>query len=88
MISVNDVSLQFGQRKLFSHVNIIFSAGNCYGLIGANGSGKSTFLWTSPHFSPQATDFRMERMNTPVGCLPGSFAGQALEIDRRLRPAL
>ena len=44
MISVNDVSLQFGQRKLFTHVNIVFSPGNCYGLIGANGSGKSTFL--------------------------------------------
>ncbi|MFA7706371.1 MAG: ATP-binding cassette domain-containing protein, partial [Candidatus Omnitrophota bacterium] len=44
MISVNSVSLQFGQRKLFSNVNITFSAGNCYGLIGANGSGKSTFL--------------------------------------------
>ncbi len=44
MISVNNVSLQFGQRKLFSQVNIVFSPGNCYGLIGANGSGKSTFL--------------------------------------------
>jgi len=44
MISVNNVSLQYGQRKLFTDVNIIFSAGNCYGLIGANGSGKSTFL--------------------------------------------
>ncbi|MFA5093549.1 MAG: ATP-binding cassette domain-containing protein, partial [Candidatus Omnitrophota bacterium] len=44
MISVNNVSLQFGQRKLFSGVNIVFSPGNCYGLIGANGSGKSTFL--------------------------------------------
>jgi len=44
MVSVNDLSLQFGQRKLFSQVNIIFSPGNCYGLIGANGSGKSTFL--------------------------------------------
>src|SRR3989338_6599571 len=44
MISVNNVSLQFGQRKLFSQVSIVFSPGNCYGLIGANGSGKSTFL--------------------------------------------
>lgn len=44
MLTVNNVSLQFGQRKLFSNVNIVFSAGNCYGLIGANGSGKSTFL--------------------------------------------
>jgi len=44
MISVNNVSLEFGQRKLFTKVNIVFSPGNCYGLIGANGSGKSTFL--------------------------------------------
>ena len=44
MISCNKVSLQYGQRKLFSGVNIIFSGGNSYGLIGANGSGKSTFL--------------------------------------------
>jgi ATPase subunit of ABC transporter with duplicated ATPase domains len=44
MISTNELSLQYGQRKLFSKVSITFSAGNCYGLIGANGSGKSTFL--------------------------------------------
>ena len=44
MITVNNVTLQFGPRKLFSDVNIVFSPGNCYGLIGANGSGKSTFL--------------------------------------------
>jgi ATPase subunit of ABC transporter with duplicated ATPase domains len=44
MISVSNVSLQYGQRKLFSGVNIDFQIGNCYGLIGANGSGKSTFL--------------------------------------------
>ncbi|MCK5491812.1 MAG: ATP-binding cassette domain-containing protein, partial [Candidatus Omnitrophica bacterium] len=44
MISTNDISLQFGKRKLFSKVNIVFAPGNCYGLIGANGSGKSTFL--------------------------------------------
>jgi len=44
MVTVNNVSLEFGQRKLFTKVNIVFSPGNCYGLIGANGSGKSTFL--------------------------------------------
>lgn len=44
MISANAVSLQYGKRKLFSDVNINFLDGNCYGLIGANGSGKSTFL--------------------------------------------
>ena len=44
MITCNNVSLQFGPRKLFAGVNIVFTPGNCYGLIGANGSGKSTFL--------------------------------------------
>ncbi|KJJ83770.1 heme ABC transporter ATP-binding protein [Candidatus Omnitrophus magneticus] len=44
MISANGLSLQFGKRILFSDVNITFTEGNCYGLIGANGSGKSTFL--------------------------------------------
>ncbi len=44
MLSVSNVTLQFGKRRLFEDVNIVFSPGNCYGLIGANGSGKSTFL--------------------------------------------
>jgi ATPase subunit of ABC transporter with duplicated ATPase domains len=44
LISANDVSLQFGKRILFDGVNITFNPGNCYGIIGANGSGKSTFL--------------------------------------------
>jgi ATPase subunit of ABC transporter with duplicated ATPase domains len=44
LITVNDVSLQFPDRKLFEEVNIKFTPGNCYGLIGANGAGKSTFL--------------------------------------------
>ncbi len=44
MISVNNVSLQLGRRRLFSEVNIVFSPGNGSGLIGATGSGKSTFL--------------------------------------------
>ena len=44
MISTNNVSLQFGKRILFDEVNIKFTNGNCYGIIGANGAGKSTFL--------------------------------------------
>lgn len=44
MISVNDLSLQFGKRVLFDQVNLKFTGGNCYGVIGANGAGKSTFL--------------------------------------------
>lgn len=44
MIAVNNLSLQFGKRVLFDEVNIKFTKGNCYGVIGANGAGKSTFL--------------------------------------------
>lgn len=44
MISTNGVTLRYGSRPLFEDVNIKFSPGNCYGLIGANGAGKSTFL--------------------------------------------
>jgi len=44
MISTNGLTLQFGKRVLFKDVNIKFTPGNCYGLIGANGTGKSTFL--------------------------------------------
>ena len=44
MISVNNLSLQFGKRVLFDEVNLKFTGGNCYGVIGANGAGKSTFL--------------------------------------------
>ncbi|MDB4867302.1 MAG: ATP-binding cassette protein, partial [Cohnella sp.] len=44
MITVNGVSLRYGKRPLFEDVNIKFTPGNCYGLIGANGAGKSTFL--------------------------------------------
>lgn len=44
MLTVSNVSLQFGKRVLFDEVNIMFGKGNCYGVIGANGAGKSTFL--------------------------------------------
>ena len=44
MLSVNNVSLQFASKKLFEDVNLKFTKGNCYGIIGANGAGKSTFL--------------------------------------------
>ena len=44
MISANSVSLAYGKRVIFKDVNIKFVPGNCYGLIGANGAGKSTFL--------------------------------------------
>ena len=46
MITVSNVSVQFGKRVLFNDVNLKFTSGNCYGIIGANGAGKSTFLRT------------------------------------------
>ena len=44
MINVTGVGLRFGDRQLFKDVNLKFTEGNCYGVIGANGAGKSTFL--------------------------------------------
>ena len=44
MISANNVTLRVGKKALFEDVNIKFTEGNCYGMIGANGAGKSTFL--------------------------------------------
>ena len=44
MITISDLALQFGGSVLFQHVDLQFTAGNCYGVIGANGAGKSTFL--------------------------------------------
>ena len=44
MISTQNVSLRYGDRVLFENVNVKFTEGNCYGIIGANGAGKSTFL--------------------------------------------
>ncbi|HMT29908.1 MAG TPA: ATP-binding cassette domain-containing protein, partial [Bacteroidia bacterium] len=44
MISTSNLSLRYGKRVLFEDVNIKFTPGNCYGIIGANGAGKSTFL--------------------------------------------
>ncbi|MFJ5963574.1 ABC-F family ATP-binding cassette domain-containing protein [Bacillus sp. NPDC093026] len=60
MIAVNNVSLRFADRKLFEDVNIKFTPGNCYGLIGANGAGKSTFLKIlSGEIEPQTGDVHM-----------------------------
>jgi ATPase subunit of ABC transporter with duplicated ATPase domains len=44
MISTSNVTLRVGKKALFEDVNVKFTEGNCYGLIGANGAGKSTFL--------------------------------------------
>ena len=62
MLQVNGVSLQFGSRKLFEDVNLKFTKGNCYGIIGANGAGKSTFLKIlSGELEPQKGDVILDK---------------------------
>ncbi|UOQ93498.1 ATP-binding cassette domain-containing protein [Halobacillus shinanisalinarum] len=61
MLNVTNVSLRFGDQKLFEDVNIKFTPGNCYGLIGANGAGKSTFLKIlSGELEPQTGDVSLK----------------------------
>lgn len=62
VVNVNNVSLQYGSRVLFKDVNIRFTAGNCYGVIGANGAGKSTFLKIlSSEIEPNTGDVSIEK---------------------------
>ena len=62
MITVNNLDVQFGKRILFQDVNMKFTPGNCYGIIGANGAGKSTFLRVISKQLPRTgrTPFRIE----------------------------
>ncbi len=62
MITVQNVSLQYGKRVLFDDVNIKFTDGNCYGVIGANGAGKSTFLKIlSGEISPNSGSISLDK---------------------------
>lgn len=61
MLSVSNLSVQFGKRVLFDEVNVTFTQGNCYGIIGANGAGKSTFLKIlSGKFDPTSGHVHLE----------------------------
>lgn len=62
MLQVNNVSLQYGSKKLFENVNLKFTKGNCYGIIGANGAGKSTFLKVlSGEIEPNKGDVTLDK---------------------------
>ena len=62
MLQVTNVSLQYGSKKLFEDVNLKFTKGNCYGIIGANGAGKSTFLKVlSGEIEPNKGDVSMDK---------------------------
>ena len=61
MLTVSNLSVQFGKRVLFDDVNTSFTKGNCYGIIGANGAGKSTFLKIlSKNFEPNSGNVHLE----------------------------
>ena len=66
MITVSNVSVQFGKRVLFNDVNLKFTSGNCYGIIGANGAGKSTFLKTISGELDPTTDY-LRRLGSDNG---------------------
>ena len=66
MISANNITLRVGKKALFEDVNIKFTEGNCYGLIGANGAGKSTFL--------KILSGQLEPTNGDVVSLPASVS--------------
>ena len=62
MLTANGVTVRFGKRVLFEEVNIKFGKGNCYGIIGANGAGKSTFLKVlSGEIEPSKGDVTKEK---------------------------
>jgi len=62
MLAVSNLSVQFGKRILFDEVNTVFTQGNCYGIIGANGAGKSTFLKIlSGDFEPTSGNVSLEK---------------------------
>ena len=62
MLSANGVTVRFGKRVLFEDVNIKFTKGNCYGIIGANGAGKSTFLKVlSGEIEPSKGDVTLDK---------------------------
>tara|TARA_R110002073_G_scaffold72537_1_gene177629 strand:- start:658788 stop:660407 length:1620 start_codon:yes stop_codon:yes gene_type:complete len=62
MLTVSNLSVQFGKRILFDEVNTVFTQGNCYGIIGANGAGKSTFLKIlSGDFDPTSGSVSLEK---------------------------
>ena len=63
MIQASNISLRVGKKALFEDVNIKFTEGNCYGIIGANGAGKSTFL--------KILSGRLEPTNGEVSITPG-----------------
>ena len=80
MIQANNVTLRVGKKALFEDVNIKFTEGNCYGLIGANGAGKSTFL--------KILSGVLETTNGDVSITPGHRMSVLSRITSNMTPIL
>ena len=81
MLSVNELGLQFGKRVLFDEVNLKFTRGNCYGVIGANGAGKSTFLKIlSGEIDPNRGDISLEPGNRMAVLTQNHFEFEEVEV--------
>ncbi len=81
MITVNNLSLSFADVKLYEHVNLKFTAGNCYGVIGANGAGKSTFLRIlSGDLEPSAGQVVMDPLSRLATLEQNRFAFEDVDV--------
>ncbi|PSL43553.1 ATPase subunit of ABC transporter with duplicated ATPase domains [Salsuginibacillus halophilus] len=81
MLTCNDVGLRYGDKKLFEEVNIKFTPGNCYGVIGANGAGKSTFLKIlSGEIEPQTGGVHIEKNHRMAVLKQDHFAYEEYEV--------
>ena len=78
MITVSNVSVQFGKRVLFNDVNLKFTSGNCYGIIGGNGAGKSTFLRTIRAIGPDNGVYHAGTGRASVCIEPGPLQVECL----------
>ncbi|MGB3545436.1 MAG: ATP-binding cassette domain-containing protein [Saprospiraceae bacterium] len=81
MLSVNDLTIQFGKRILFNEVNLKFTRGNCYGIIGANGAGKSTLLKAiAGELIPNRGDVSLEPGNRMAVLSQNHFGFEELQV--------
>ena len=81
MLNTNNVALQYGKRVLFQEVNVKFTLGNCYGIIGANGAGKSTFLKIlSGEIEPNSGSVNLEKGNRMAVLKQDHFAYEEFQV--------
>jgi ATPase subunit of ABC transporter with duplicated ATPase domains len=98
MLSVSNLSVQFGKRVLFDEVNVTFAHGNCYGIIGANGAGKSTFMKilskkqdpTSGHvhLEPGKRMSVLEQNHNACDDFPALETKNCLVLNKKLMPSM